>query len=82
MIKKIWESKVEEAFKLRESGSKKISDWKLLQLIIFKYDLPVELRGIGAYEGAIKIVKDKDSWEKLDKKEKEFVANLTGGTKK
>jgi len=78
-MKKFWDNKLQEAFKLRESGSKKNSDWQILNLIILKYDFQIGLRGIGATEGAIRIVKDKDSWEKLDKKEKDFVSNLAGG---
>jgi len=78
-MKKFWDNKLQEAFKLKESGSKKLSDWQIINLIILKYGINIQIRGIGATEGAIRIVKDKDSWAKFDEKEKKFVSNLAGG---
>jgi len=81
-MKKFWARKLNEAFESRELGSKKISDWQILNLIILKYDLNISLRGFGATEGAIKIVKDIKGWEQLDVREKVFVGDLAGGPSK
>lgn len=79
MISKFWDKKIEEAFKLKESGSKKYSDWKMVHLITLKYSMPISIRGIGAMEGAIRIVKDQEMFKLLNKREKEFIGNLAGG---
>lgn len=81
LIKSFWDNKVKEEFNKREfSNLKGISDWKLLYTILLKYNIKtVQLRGIGAMEGAIRLVRDKESFSKLTEKEKEFVGGLIGG---
>ena len=76
-MKNFWDNKIESEFNIRKFEDKKgMSDWKLLNLIYIKYDIEIKLRGIGAYEGAIRLIKNKEIFDKLNEKEKEFVTNL------
>ena len=76
MMRKFWAERLEEAIKNRELGLKPMSNWKLLNLVILKYQFPLEIRGISAMEASLKLIKNKDDFDKLNDKEKEIVSKM------
>ena len=74
-----WVRKFEDDFIKYKSGNKKITRWSLLYTLILKYKFPIELRGIGIKEGAIRLINFKEIFDKLTQEEKEFVSSCLSG---
>ena len=79
VMKKFWIERVNKEFDKRKFSERKgMSDWNLLYTILLKYNLSkvIRLRGISAFEGALKLIEKKEHYEKLEEKEKEFITGL------
>lgn len=76
VVNSFWSEKFEQALSKYASGIKSVSEWKLLHLLILKYNLDLSPRGLSTTEVALRLMKNPDMWGKIDKKDKEFIEGL------
>lgn len=79
MINSFWDNRFTNDLIRYKRGEKEVTKWKLLYTLILKYSFPMEVRGFGVKEIAIKIINFKDGFDKLTQEEKEFVSLCLSG---
>jgi hypothetical protein len=77
--KGFWAKRFEDDFLRFKSGFKKPTKWSLLFTLFLKYGFPMELRGISSKEGAIRLIKNKEIFNRLTEEEKGFVSSCLSG---
>lgn len=73
MMKRFWDERLE-----RDVKNLKKSAWQIISLIVLKYgyEKKIKTRGLGAFDVALKITKNKEFFDKLSENEKMYVSGL------
>ncbi|MHA1402070.1 MAG: hypothetical protein ACTSQE_17105 [Candidatus Heimdallarchaeaceae archaeon] len=76
MTNKLWADKFKKSYDNYSIGIKNITKWKLMNLLILKYEFPMKARGLSAFEIALIIINNKKLFNKLSEDDKDFVTGM------
>jgi len=76
MTENIWADKLKEAYEDYSIGVKGVTQWKIINLLILKYGFPLKARGLSAFELALRIINNKELFNKLSKEDESFILGL------
>ena len=74
--REFWEERLDDMFEKFVRNPNKYK-WKLMHLIVTKYEFPIPVRGNSLLESALKVIRH-EKYKDLNKREKNFIEKVVG----